>query len=346
MVPQDRYVSITDIVSFKACRERWNFGSPLRSNRQPKLVSKHLRLGAGVHTALEAYYSPSGRTPDVLLGTFKSWADEETAQIPRNETTETRMLELMDMIDLGTGMLQHYASWAPLHDDFDVIEPEVSFRIPLPFYPGQHVYFVGRADGWVKRQGEYYLLEWKTAKGYPPLNALFLDEQCIAYQWGAQVSPKFDGRRPKGTIYTFLLKSLPEVPRQLQTGGLSKSMATKTTAEIYERELRRLGLPNTLYGDVLQALKEKPNPFFLRATIQRTDKSLFRFGTSVVAIVREMLDPMVPIYPTPNWYVCPRCAFVVPCTMVCNGVDPTPILEADYTVAEPRYEFGEEEPGE
>jgi len=330
-------IHISDVRSFKGCRQRWHFSSRLRLGFRSGAPQKNLWLGSGVHDALEVYYEQkkAPRDPQVMFNAYINYLSESYDRFDELPMTGEHWEAIHKSASLGWGMLEHYARWAERNDNFEVILPEVSFSFPIPFVHDQEVYFGGRADGWVKIGNDYWLLEHKTAKNFPDMSLLFLDEQCVAYQWAAQVDPRFEGRRPKGTIYTFLLKEVPTVPRQLKSGGLSKASSMRTTYEVYKSALDDLGLPTTFYGEILQRLRSQPNPFFYRTHIERSPQALAVFGAELIATIREMLDPATVIYPSPNWFSCRYCTFRTPCQLVRNGVDPMPYLRSEFMKVEP-----------
>jgi len=330
-------VHITDVRAFKSCRRKWGWSSPLKANLRPKYHSKNLWLGRGVHEALAAYYDPEDPYPRhtaTLLGAFDAWAAEEESRLVSMVLSDKQRESIDDSIRMGQGMLRHYAEWAKENDDFEVLIPEAPLRVELPFFPGKNVVYVGRADGLVKKKNKYWVLEHKTCASYPAMDMLFLDEQCIAYIWATNIDPRYKDTSPIGTIYTFLLKKLPHIPRQLKAGGLERRKNMKTTYAVYLARLKELGLPTSMYGDILARLKLQENPFFYRTYIKRTDAAMASFGTWMLATIREMLDPMVVLYPCPDWFKCKYCAFRLPCQMIVNGIDPAPILESDYVVRE------------
>jgi hypothetical protein len=325
-------IHISDVRTFKSCRQLWDFTSPLRRNLTPKWPNRNLWGGTGVHVALGAYYDPANPfSAEHAQEAFDKWLIKAWYHLESQTLTDARWDEIFDTANLINRMLVHYFSWAPERDKFTVFGSEIPYRFPLPVFPGKHVYYEGKADGLVKWiDGEYWLLEHKTVAKYPDFSLLFIDEQCVSYQWGSQVDHRFEGRRPVGTIYTFLLKALPQKPAVLKNGGLSKAKSIRTTPEIYLEALREHGLPTTMYGDILQHLRSNPYDFFKRVRIRRQPDAMHIFGQRLIGTIAEMIDPLVHIVPSPNWFTCGNCAFRVPCMMVANGLSPDPILHANF----------------
>jgi len=131
-------------------------------------------------------------------------------------------------------------------------------------------------------------------------------------------------------MYNFLLKGVPSIPKLLKRGGLSRAKNIHTTYEVYKRELAKQGLTEADYADILQRLSSQENPFFRRVKIKRYPKAVKTFGKRFMATIGEMVDPLIPIVPSPDWWSCKTCSFRTPCAMVASGCSPKPLLKANY----------------
>lgn len=323
-----REIHISDAKSFRSCRVRWHFSSMLREGREMDIPNRHLWLGSGVHEGLAGYYTAPQLGAKAALDAFMSWARQSARRLKKTEGMEREhWLEVGEGVRLARGMLTHYAQWAPSHDDFEVLQPEVIIRVPLPEF-GEGAQFAGRADGLaLDVHGDYWLLEHKTAQTFPDIEALGVDEQAIAYNWAAREDPRLQQYKIKGTLFTFLRKKLPKKPKRLKDGSLSKSLVIDTTYETYLQTLLDAGLSTTLYGSILQHLRDKGNTFFLRVPVTPSQGMLDTFGRYIRVVAKQMLDPNVDIYPNDNWWCGARCAYRDPCRAVKNGLDPTALLK-------------------
>lgn len=285
-----------------------------------------------MHIALGQYYDPDDPfNAENTLRVFKTWLADALLDLQEQDLPPERWEEIFETAQLTEGMLHHYLRWAPKHDKFTPLGTEIPFRFPLPVFPGKRVFYEGKADGLCKwNDGTYWLLEHKTARTYPDFSLLFIDEQCVAYQWAAQVDPRFEGTRPVGTVYNFLLKSVPSIPKVLKSGALSQAKNIRTTYEVYKEEIAKQGLAEADYQSILQRLAGQENPFFKRARIKRQPRAMKTFGQRFMATVGEMIDPLIPIVPSPNWWSCKTCSFRVPCAMIASGFSPAPLLKANY----------------
>jgi len=332
-------IHVSDMRTFKTCRQRWDFSSLLRRGYAHEAPQKHLWLGSTIHDALEVFYTPGEfyRDPNTMLDTFESIAEEDFAEFELQDISKELWQELDDFADLGRAMLEYYAIWSAKNDDFEVLAPEISLRVPLPDMYGKKVVYTGRADGLVKLDGAYWLLEHKTAARLPDMSTLFLDEQCIAYLWGCQIDPRFEGTRPIGTVYNFLVKKAMGPPKVLKNGSLSKSRSQATTYELYLQAIEDGGYDAANYADILSYLQDpmSDKQVIYRTKIQRTPQAISTFARIFLATIGEMLSPQVVIYPTPSWWSCKYCPFRVPCSLVANGLDPEPLLRSEFQKRQP-----------
>ncbi len=333
-------IHISDMRAFKTCRQRWDYSSLLRRGWAHDAPQKHLWLGSTIHDALEVFYTPGEhyRDPAVLFDTYESIVEEDFDEFEAQGLTKEQWKELDDFADLGRGMLEHYAVWSAQNDDFEVLVPEVSLRVPLPVTRGgEQVIYVGRADGLVKKEGEHFLLEHKTATSLPDMSTLFLDEQCIAYQWGCQQDPAFADTRPVGTIYNFLVKKVARQPKILKNGSLSVSRSQGTSYELFMEAIEEGGYDASDYVSTLSYLKDPlyATKYVYRTCIKRTPQAISAFATRFLAVVEEMLDPEVVIYPNPSWWACKYCPYRTPCSLEANGLDPEPVLRSTFKRREP-----------
>jgi len=326
-MPRQYSIHVSDVRSYKQCRLRWYYSSPLRLNLERKTPQVAMWGGSIFHIGTEALYDSRPMSLEACLSAYDQWLEGQHEIIKSASNYE----QLSDIAILIRGMLVHYYTWALKHDDFQTIDSEVPFKFPLP-HIGRNVYFEGTADGFVQRKDKkHWLREDKTTSRYPDPKVLFLDDQCRAYPWAARVSGRFIGREPIGMIYTFMFKALPEIPRLLKKGDkLSKDKSIKTTAEIYEQEIERQGFEAEQYVDFLAHLRSQPHLFFRRHYIKIEERSLQAFGQQLMNVGEEMVNPTTPIFPTRTWHDCNYCPFELPCQMRSAGFDDKPILNALY----------------
>lgn len=162
-------IHASDRGSFKMCRRRWNWTSPMRNNLTPKAeyhgIYMPLWFGSGIHWAMKLYYDPMLKRDPVE--TFTTWWDiqwnggvvtedwlettyDRLPQVYYNgslngeqDTYKVKGLQgILPMAeiereefeahrDLGIGMMTFYRDYAAKNDRFDVIASEHTFSVPI-----------------------------------------------------------------------------------------------------------------------------------------------------------------------------------------------------------------------
>ena len=171
-------IHASDRGTFKKCRRRWHWTSPMRENLVTKAsesgVVMPLWFGSGIHWALRHYYDPVLRRDPVE--TFKTWwdvqwnggiitedwlevtYDRKPVEISPGEwkvrgldwillnSDEVRE-EFEEHRKLGIGMLEYYRDYAARHDNFTVIAAEHTFSVPVLDPDGNPLIKVDARDG-------------------------------------------------------------------------------------------------------------------------------------------------------------------------------------------------------
>jgi len=328
-------IRIHDVMEFLRCRRAWDLSSSLRKNLTLIQPNKNLFLGTGIHYALQNYYDPATFNEGILIDPvepFKEWFLKEKQRI-YNENEITVELEemLQEQFELGIGMLEHYAKWAPQYDDFTVVGTELELKVPLESSSGSEldktVMYGGRIDKLIQdAHGKLWVVDFKTWSQVD-LDRLKLEMQPSAYLWA--LKEQYD-LNVEGVVYTILRKKVPRCPSLLASGGLSKARNIDTTYEVYLNEVRKNKLDPSDYTEILSYLKEKGNTFFIREYVIRTEQEIEEFGERLSTIASEMLDPELAIYPAPEAFKCRLCQFKPVCLAYAEGQDVNFILNTQY----------------
>lgn len=257
--------------------------------------------------------------------------------------------EFKERVDLGLGMLTHYAKWAPKVDDFTPVKVEIEFEVPIMVTVAEGhqiqmhcechdwpVFYQGRIDGIVKdRLGFYWILEHKTTAQLASTEFLALDDQCGSYVWALR---QLD-IPVKGVIYNEALKDYPEPPKPLvqprQGRNYSVNKQQRTTYEIYLQEIERAGEDISRYEDFLEYLRDNGNPFFRRTQVHRSEPEIRNLGKRIYDEARDMLDPGLRIYINPGRFTCQFCSYRQPCVSKQEDSDYEFILRELYERGEP-----------
>lgn len=335
-------IHISDVRSFKQCRRKWDWSSPLRQNLERKITYSPFFLGKVIHYALQFYYE-NGET---VVSAAQRAIDYEMEKIrSAGALWENEEDQVQEVVDLALGMARHYQIWSrrtkgPFSDDnLEVMAMEVDFDVPIETPSGRSspkVHLCGRFDGLVRKKDDdtYWIFETKTSKSPQSLiDTLFNDEQCGAYIYAAQMI--FD-KHISGVLYNILRKKLPTEPEVLKNGDLTRRKNLDTTAQLYiegalanHPDMDQQAVLDK-YRDILNILLEKGNTFFARHAVYRTPHELEQLATDLHTVALEMTRSDVPLYPTPSWLNCKFCSFRAPCMMMNAGGDVSLILQEEY----------------
>ena len=316
-------VHVTDRSDFKRCRRKYQFKQEGLVPKD-KLQAGPLWFGEGVHQCLAEYYTKEPK--DSIQSFFeKRWFQyvKDTA----TEHSEETLVGLSTDSDLAVGMLCSY------HDQYRdskletiAIERELEVKVK-----GVRVKLVGKMDRLVIDENEnLWVVDHKTAREFPPLERLEVDDQFTAYLWMLREH----GIKVKGLIYNGLRKKLPIYPPLLQKGGLSKAQNIDTTRTIYLDAINGYGLDRADYEDVLTRLEQ--NRFFMREKVLRTRRHLDVFGENVAAEIREMSSKKTVMFPNFTKDCAHDCPYKLLCRCVQDGGDKKMLADMYFTYQEPR----------
>lgn len=346
-------IRTSDRASFRRCRQAWDLGSKIRLNWNYVPGIEPLDFGTAIHAGLEIYYDPRRWDEDrsivqqECLLAFNDHMSDWKARLRRANQWESMRTEWLNHVALGNGMLEHFFTWAPKHDNnWEPLKAEIEFEVPIPvpedyelplgwfridgnlhrmvgleFNEVEYVPVVyqGRIDLVVKdtTTGCIYIVDHKTAAQLGDYEHLELDTQVSSYAWALRKVLNID---ISGVIFQELRKKAPEQPKQLKKGGLSRAKDQNTTAAIYLDTVKRLRLPVEEYQDFIDFLLEEGQVYFRRIQIDRSPTELSIVEHNVLDEALDMLDDPR-IYPNPNRMNCFRCQFKEACVMRQDGSD-------------------------
>jgi len=177
-------VHVSDLISFKSCRRKWDWSSPLRRGLEPERTPIQFLVGRAVHWALAQFYE-SGVKPSAAFNLFTERALRTEGALWMNESEL-----LKQQLALGAAMCDNYVLWVNSIEspdkDWDVVATEVKYETPL-FNPrgrlSNRIYLAGRFDQIIrnKHTGSLWLREFKTSKRSPDEEWLDFDDQCTSY---------------------------------------------------------------------------------------------------------------------------------------------------------------------
>lgn len=326
-------IHISDVNAFDQCRRAWDYSSPLRKSLRPLGPYSPFLVGSAVHHCLEWWYK--GEIP--VEQSLAEFADQELAPLKASPLWSAYQARVSEDLELARGLVKHYQVWQRFDKtiwadrNFEFIQPEKDFRVPLFHNTKKRIWLAGRFDGVVKHTptGKYYLWEIKTTRSIAErAKALDFDPQTMAYALAAQEAT---GVEIEGIIYTLLAKKLPQTPEPLKSGDrLSKAIKSgagfNTTAhwylqsclEFHEGAPNLSGLIKDLYNDPMAQLLTGGNSFQSRLVVSPTQQELMRFKEELITKARAMISPATVIYSSPNHH-CNYCSFRAPCLALNRG---------------------------
>jgi len=199
--PQDLTpVTCSSLKTFKLCRKDYN----LRFIRGLHALeeSEAQYLGSVIHVALERWYLRGDAEKDTVVAVI---FDYIAASFPNRERDERQKRDW----HLARAMFLAYIETYPT-EEFEIVAVEKQFQCPIinpDTGAASRSYFMrGKVDALVTRNGEYFLLEHKTAavidKSY--IEKLPLDFQVTLYAHYLEQSMNI---RIAGVIYNVIAKS-------------------------------------------------------------------------------------------------------------------------------------------
>lgn len=335
-------IHISDVRTFRSCRRRWDWSSPLRGNLEPAVPYIPFFTGKAFHAALEYYYRdaiPFAETVDKYL------ASEEANMAEIVELWPDEVDAFNEQVDLIRDIIYHYSLWQAQDTrkysdrNLEFISLEQAFDIPLPLPDGTDhptLRMAGRFDGIVKHRetGQYWIWETKTTRSIAELTrSLSNDEQCGVYMYAAS---KMMDVPIAGVLYNIVRKKAPVYAKVLTSGKLSKAASIDTTAFHYLTAVKETHPDWTdeeivdEYGDFMASLIENESKYFQRFPVYRSATELKMLMQNIYHTASEMVDPNLKIYPAPSWLNCNFCSFRSPCLAMNAGSNYEVLLEAEF----------------
>lgn len=174
-------LSVTERGTWRRCRRQWLYTSVMRL--QPKVSAPALELGSLVHASLAEWL----KSPQSDLSTiYYEQAQARIDALPEDMDPDA-MASFMDIVSKGNSLMVAYQRQygTPLPDKYELVQPEQEVHIPFESPDGQ-CYLKMKLDALVRDElGSIYVLEHKTYSRQPVQDALNMNDQFLAYIWGA-----------------------------------------------------------------------------------------------------------------------------------------------------------------
>ena len=325
----------SELSCYQQCPKKWWF--QYHEKLQPKATRQALELGDLYHQSMAQYYGPAKRDMKPVIADFLEKISVIRKAVVENEFYEERLLELAESEEMGRSMLEQYAKFASVKDDFEVIEIETAHVAPVITNLGKSsskFMYRFKLDMLISRKGKLWIKEFKTAKD---INAdylinLTLDDQISRYCLGVnnfiEKGKINNGNDVQGVLYSVIKKATPHVPAQLKKGGLSQDKRICSTYDLYLGEINRLGLSVADYVEILEILKSKDNSFVMREEVFRTKKDLKEAEEHLYTLCKQIATNP-PIWKSPTRDCGWKCSY----RPLCLGDFPS-LRQTDYVIRE------------
>lgn len=349
-----KYFSVSDVMTFLTCREKWDISSPNRQSIRHKATPRmYLTTGTALHNAIEAQerfaagyagLSPVAAAEDYLqqerLAKVEAITAETGAPPWLNE-----MAEWDEKADFAKALVkqyfEHYGEENPLAPQgLRYLATEVPFKIDISELVGiEDAWFVGTFDGIAADDQEnLYLVENKSYTQKPDLQDLQVHFQTTGYAVAWQM---LTGIPLMGALYNGVAKKLIKEPRVLKSGAISTDVAQQTTLARYISAVERSGgnIADPKYAKIIEKLEELERQgdtrFFYRELFYFNDTQIDSWREEFVKIVRVMTnDP--DIYRTVPYNGCGKtgsdCWYRDICFAKHTGQDVQELLDKRYEV--------------
>lgn len=287
---------------------------------RPRRDDARFLLGRAVHHFLEIYYGSLVKHPNKENAERVAWAAFERHvqdNFPEDDEAHAQA-------DLAEGMLRNYCRWARDNDNFVVLGTEVPFEVDV-----SGVNFRGIFDSIIEIGNEYWIMEHKTATQIKTEHTL-RDRQISAYVWAAREL----GLPVKGVLYNTLKKAVPQKPRILKSGKLSKSLHQNLTYASYLEAIHEQNQDPEGYSDILEQLAQRENPFFHREFVPRTPEAAYAILKDIeqTEVLKQALVT-ANVFPRNDTRDCAwDCPFNELCLAELEGRDTQSLLETNYKI--------------
>lgn len=306
-MPHQEYYSQSKVKCWRRCPKSFDY--KYNQSLQRRAAPVALLRGTTIHAMLEAQIKGTDwKIPlEEYRKTFSSLWGEEAEGYPTPEELESMFLRYN----------KHWANDGLDYGGRAEIEIQAEFG---------GLKFKGIIDALPDdSQGRRWLDDHKTHKVLPDEHARFSDIQTVLYYWAMlENSESVDG-----ILWDYIRTKPPAIPETLVKGGLSKRKNIDTDADTYLAEIRRLGLREEDYSDIL-ALVAK-NTFFKRVYLPNPSQGL------ISEVVRDFFDTCQEIefaskFPRNMTKDCKSCTYYSICSAEVRGLDSSFIRKQMFTI--------------
>jgi hypothetical protein len=309
----DRYVSNSELRTFKRCRRKWwlSWHRGLTPKHESPVGVR--QIGDRLHRALKTHYSPAGGD---LRGALEREIAVDRAQL--GEGDENFLEQFTKEADLERIMLEGYLAWLEetgADSELLVIGAETYLEAEPPGMDGKGIAIIGKIDVRVRRtiDGVHLFLDHKSVGDLKtPTLTLALDEQMLHYHLLEQLTIPADGQRSDGALYNML-------KRVKRTARATPPFYSRVEVRHNQRELE--GYANRIRGEIYDLVR-------------------------TAELLEQGVHPQVAVYPNPTRDCTWDCPFLAVCPMFDDGSRAEAMVEQYFDVRDPLSYYLEEVIGE
>lgn len=246
-MPDTPIIRTSERRSFKRCQLQWYWAWRMGYKVKGK-DSLPLWFGTGIHECLAQWYKGPGQKRGIHPADYwLDWCGEEIEAIRTAQNDNFKEDVWVDARELGEAMMVGYVDLYGKDESWDIIAPEESFQIEIPFRSKEGVLavYAGTFDLVYRdlTDGMIWLGEHKTAKTISTSH-LLLDDQAGAY-WAIASRILQDrgllkkGDRIEGIMYNYMRKGMPDLrPKDDKGQALNKdgSVSKNQPSALFHRE--------------------------------------------------------------------------------------------------------------
>jgi hypothetical protein len=286
--------------TFQRCRLKWKY--QWADGLKPKRPNGKLWFGTLFHKYLEELYIKGSHydANEVMRKLFEG-----------TDTSRMEQVELDEVWDLADKVSKNYwDKWWKENTKQRTIATELTFRIPY----GDNLMYYGTIDRiYLDEDDRLWFTDYKTVASIEQYeDNAEMDRQISRYWWALQqlmrgkgeiwgkiedwVDPKWElplEKEVAGFVYDIIKKDYPHPPEVLKKGGLSKAKNQKTSYDLYLGKIRELGLNVEDYQDMLDFLTDKPDGFFRRVQVFRTQGEVDASMEELLLVAKDMEQPRI-----------------------------------------------------
>lgn len=308
-------ISFTEVTAYRRCPKSWEY----RYKQRLKRKLKHVRLLRGeiLHEMLNAYIETKihglkyeGPDPWDVLETY---AEEYATYFEAERELHGDIVG--DCGKIFEGYLRKYRK-----DTLRYEETELEVRLDLSSLGAGaiEVEFIGIIDKVARDpQKRRWLMDHKFVKTIPTADDRFSELQLLLYVWVyGMINPK---DKLDGVCWDYGKAKAPTEPDILKNGSLSKRKNLDCDVYTYRNAIRKAGLVEADYQDMLQHLEGKEDTFFERVFLPTPSTDM------IIEVVNDFLQTTAEIQAKREDGRCSR--NMSPWN--CNNCDFRPLCEAE-----------------